>query len=137
MTEIQPDVKHWIDKIATVTLLLPENEKEGESNMAYYLQLMVLTDKGRQNFDENPEWIREIDKIIELSGVKILTQYALLGQYDFVNIIEAPSDEVAAKLSLKLSAIGAFQPTTLAAIPLSNLIDSLKKEQKRSSTNLS
>jgi len=100
--------------------------------MAFYLQLIVLTDKGRQNFDENPEWIREIDKIIELNGVKILTQYALLGQYDFVNIIEAPSDEVAAKLSLKLSAMGAFQPTTLAAIPLGSLIESLKKEKKRS-----
>ena len=99
--------------------------------MAFYLQLMVLTDKGRQNFDENPEWIREIDKIIELSGVKILTQYALLGQYDFVNIIEAPSDEVAARLSLKLSAMGAFQPTTLAAIPLGSLIESLKNEKKR------
>ena len=98
--------------------------------MAFYLQLIVLTDKGRQNFDENPEWIREIDKIIELTGVKILTQYALLGQYDFVNIIEAPSDEVAAKLSLKLSAMGAFQPTTLAAIPLGNLIESLKKEKR-------
>ncbi len=99
--------------------------------MAFYLQLMVLTDKGRQNFEENPEWIREIDKSIELMGVKILTQYALLGQYDFVNIIEAPSDEVAAKLSLKLSAMGAFQPTTLAAIPLNDLIESLKNEQKR------
>ncbi len=100
--------------------------------MAYYLQLMVLTDKGRQKFEENPEWIKEIDKSIELMGVKILTQYALLGQYDFVSIIEAPSDEVAAKLSLKLSAMGAFQPTTLAAIPLDSLIGSLKNEQKRS-----
>lgn len=99
--------------------------------MAYYLQLMSLTDKGRQNFEENPEWIREIDKLIELMGVKILTQYALLGQYDFVNIIEAPSDEVAAKLSLKLSAMGAFQPMTLAAIPLASLIESLKNEKKQ------
>ncbi|MDD5038402.1 MAG: GYD domain-containing protein [Dehalococcoidales bacterium] len=99
--------------------------------MAYYLQLMALTDKGRQNFEENPEWIREISKTIELMGVKILTQYALLGQYDFVNIIEAPSDEVAAKLSLKLSAMGAFQPTTFAAIPLNTLIESIKSEKKQ------
>ncbi len=99
--------------------------------MAIYLQLVCLTDKGRQNFEENPEWIKEIDKTIELMGVKILTQYALLGQYDFVNIIEAPGDEVAAKLSLKLSAMGAFQPTTLAAIPLNSLIESLKNEKKQ------
>ena len=57
--------------------------------MAYYLQLVVLTDKGRRNFEENPEWIKELNKDMELMGVKILTQYALLGQFDFVNIIEA------------------------------------------------
>ena len=95
--------------------------------MAYYLQLVVLTDQGRKNFEENPEWIKEVNKDIELMGAKIVTQYALLGQYDFVNIIEAPSDEIAAKLAIKLSAAGAFQPMTLAAIPLDSLIDSLKK----------
>ena len=98
--------------------------------MAYYLQLVVLTDEGRKNFEENPEWIKEVDKEMELMGVKILTQYALLGQYDFVNIIEAPSDEVAAKLAIKLSATGNFQPMTLAAIPLNNLIESLKKDRQ-------
>lgn len=96
--------------------------------MAYYLQLVVLTDKGRSNFNENPEWIKELNKGIELMGVKILTQYALLGQFDFVNIIEAPSDEVVAKVAIKLSATGTVQPMTLAAIPLDNLIEALKKD---------
>ncbi len=95
--------------------------------MAYFLQLVILTDKGRRNFEEDPEWINEVNKNIELMGAKILTQYALLGQYDFVNIIEAPSDEVAAKVAIRLSATGTVQPVTLAAIPLHNLIDSLKK----------
>ena len=96
--------------------------------MAYYLQLVNLTDEGRKKFEETPEWIRELNKDIELMGVKILTQYALLGQYDFVNIIEAPSDEVVAKLSIKLSATKSIQPMTLAAIPLESLIDALKKD---------
>ena len=96
--------------------------------MAYYLQLVNLTDEGRRRFEENPEWIKELNKDIELMGAKILTQYALLGQYDFVNIIEAPSDEVVAKLSIKLSATKAVQPMTLAAIPLDSLIDALKKD---------
>jgi uncharacterized protein with GYD domain len=98
--------------------------------MAYYLQLVTLTDEGRKAFQENPDWIKEVNQDIELMGAKILTQYALLGQYDFVNIIEAPSDEVAAKLSIKLSARGTIQPVTLAAIPMANLIDTLKKNQK-------
>ncbi len=96
--------------------------------MAYYLQLLNLTDAGRKKFEENPEWIKEVNKDIELMGAKILTQYALLGQFDFVNIIEAPSDEVAAKLSIKLSAGGTTQSMTLAAIPLDNLIEALQKE---------
>jgi len=101
-----------------------------EETMAYYLQLVVLTDKGRRNFEENPEWIKELDKEIENMGAKILTQYGLLGQYDFVNIIEAPSDEIAAKIAIKLSATGTVSPMTLAAIPLDNLIATLKKDQK-------
>ncbi len=98
--------------------------------MAYYLQLVVLTDKGRRNFEDDPEWIKEVNEHVELMGAKIITQYALLGQYDFINIIEAPGDEVAAKLAIKLSATGNFQPMTLAALPLQNLIDSLKKDRQ-------
>ena len=98
--------------------------------MAYYLQLVVLTDEGRKNFEENPEWIRELDKEIEVMGAKILTQYALLGQYDFINIIEAPSDEAAAKIAIKLSATRTVQPMTLAAIPLDKLIEALKKDKE-------
>jgi len=96
--------------------------------MAYYLQLVILTDEGRKMFEGSPDWIKELNKDIELLGAKILTQYALLGQYDFVNIIEAPSDEVAAKVAIKLSATKYVQPMTLAAIPLDNLIDTLKKD---------
>ena len=98
--------------------------------MAYYLQLVVLTDKGRRNFEDDPEWIKEVNEHVELMGAKIITQYALLGQYDFINIIEAPSDEVAAKLAIKLSSTGNFHPMTLAALPLQNLIDSLKKDRQ-------
>ena len=61
--------------------------------MAYYLQLLNLTDAGRRKFEENPEWIKEVNKDIELMGAKILTQYALLGQFDFVNMIEALKKE--------------------------------------------
>ncbi|MBI4285334.1 MAG: GYD domain-containing protein [Chloroflexi bacterium] len=95
--------------------------------MAHYLQLWVLTEEGRLNFEENPEWVKELNKDMEILGVKIVTQYALLGQYDFVNIIEAPSDEVAAKVAIKLSATKTVHPMTLAAIPLDNLVATLKK----------
>jgi uncharacterized protein with GYD domain len=83
--------------------------------MPYYMQLVVLTERGRKSFEEDPEWIKNINKEIEYLGGKIHTQFALLGQYDFVNIIEAPSDEAAARLAIKLSATGSIQPLTMAA----------------------
>ena len=96
--------------------------------MPYYMQLVVLTERGRKSFEEDPEWIKNINKEIEYLGGKIHTQFALLGQYDFVNIIEAPSDEAAARLAIKLSATGSIQPLTMAALPLDKLIENLKKE---------
>jgi uncharacterized protein with GYD domain len=99
--------------------------------MAHYVQLVVLTDQGRLKFEENPDWIKELNKDIELMGGKVVCQYSLLGQWDLINIIEAPGDEVAAKMSIKLSAAGFVQPMTLAAIPIESLIESLKKERKQ------
>jgi uncharacterized protein with GYD domain len=63
-------------------------------------------------------------------GVKILDQYALLGQYDFVNIVEAPSNEVVAKLATRLSAQGHFSTLTLAAITIDALIGTLKEKDR-------
>lgn len=97
--------------------------------MSVYLMLTTLTDTGRKAIQEDPETLREINKEVELMGVKILDQYALLGQYDFVNIVEAPSNEAIAKLAIRLSARGTTQTLTLAAITLDNLIDALKNRE--------
>ncbi len=97
--------------------------------MPIYLMLTTLTDEGRKTIQEDPESLRDINKEVEQMGVKILDQYALLGQYDFVNIVEAPSNEAVAKLAIRLSAKGTTQTLTLAAITLDNLIDALKKKE--------
>ncbi len=96
--------------------------------MPVYLMLTSLTDQGRKTIKDNPDRIREVNKEVELMGVKVLTQYALLGPYDFVNIVEAPSDEVAAKLAINLSARGTVQTLTLTAMPIEKLIETLKKK---------
>jgi len=92
--------------------------------------LTTLTDQGRNAIQEDPERLMEINKEVEYMGVKILTQYALLGQYDFVNILEAPSNEVMAKLAIRLSAKGTTQTLTLAAITLDDLISTLKEKKE-------
>ncbi len=95
--------------------------------MSVYLMLTTITDEGRKTIKDNPDRIKEVNKEVELMGVKILAQYALLGPYDFVNIIEAPGDEIAAKLAINLSARGTVQAMTLPAMAVDELIDTLKK----------
>jgi len=97
--------------------------------MSVYLMLTTLTDAGRKIIEEEPERLKEINKEVEHMGVKVLVQYALLGQYDFVNIVEAPSDEAMAKLAIRLSAGGTMQTMTLAAISVDSLIETLKEKK--------
>ena len=98
--------------------------------MSVYLMLTTLTDAGRKALQEDPEILKEINKEVEFMGVKMLTQYALLGQYDFVNIVEAPNNEAVAKLAIRLSAKGTTQTLTLAAISIDDLIATLKERDR-------
>ena len=95
--------------------------------MAIYVMLTTLSDEGRKTIKQNPARIKAVNKEVESMGVKILTQYALLGQYDFVNILEAPSNEAIAKVAMELGARGTLQTITLAAMTLDEFIMSLKK----------
>jgi len=95
--------------------------------MAVYVMLTTLTDEGRKTVKENPARIKEVNKEVEAMGVKILAQYALLGQYDFVNIFEAPGNEAVVKVAVELGARGTLQTTTLAAMTLDDFIATLKK----------
>jgi uncharacterized protein with GYD domain len=96
--------------------------------MPVYVMLTTLTDAGRKAIQEEPERLREINKEVEFAGVKILDQFALLGQYDFLNVLEAPSNEAIAKLAIRLSAKGTTQTLTLAAISIDDLIQTLKQK---------
>ena len=95
--------------------------------MAIYVMMTNLTDEGRKTVKTNPQRIKEVNKEVEAMGVKILSQYVVLGQYDFINILEAPSHEVVAKVATELGSRGTLQTTTLAAMTLDDFINSLKK----------
>ena len=98
--------------------------------MSVYLMLTTLTDAGRKALQENPESLNDINKEMEFMGAKILTQYALLGQYDFVSIVEAPSNEAIAKVAIRLSHMGTMQTLTLTAITIDHLISTLKEKER-------
>ncbi len=95
--------------------------------MPVYVMLTTLTDEGRKTVKDKPERIKEVNKEVEAMGVKILTQYALLGQYDFINILEAPSNEAVTKVALELGARGTLQTMTLPAISLDDFITAMTK----------
>jgi len=97
--------------------------------MSIYVMLTSLTDAGRKVTDEDPDSLKEINKEMEYMGVKILAQYALLGQYDFVSILEAPSNEAVARLATRLSGKGTMQTLTMAAMKIEDLIAVLKKKE--------
>ena len=95
--------------------------------MAIYIMMTSLTDEGRKTVKTNPQRIKEVNKEVEAMGVKILAQYVVLGQYDFINILEASSNEVIAKVATELGSRGTLQTSTLAAMTLDDFISSLKK----------
>ena len=94
--------------------------------MPYYVILSNLTDEGRRTIKQKPERIMEVNKEIEAMGVKILKQYAVLGPYDFVNIVEAADNEAVMKMSVEIGSRGSVQFVTLAALPVEDFVKKIK-----------
>ena len=90
--------------------------------------LSKLTDEGWKTIRERPERIKEVNKELEAFGVKVLNQYAVLGQYDFVNIIEAPDNETVAKISVELGSRGTIHIMSMPAIPIDKFTESIKRK---------
>jgi len=95
--------------------------------MAKFVMLTTLTDEGRKTISENPGRIKEVNQEVEAMGAKILAQYAVLGPYDFINIMEAPSNEAVSRVAIALGSRGTLQTLTLAAMDVDAFIASLKK----------
>ena len=94
--------------------------------MATYIFLSTLTDEGRKTIKGRPERIQEVNKEIEAMGAKVVDQYAVLGGYDFISIVEALDNETVARISVELGARGTIQITTLPAIPVPQFVERLK-----------
>jgi uncharacterized protein with GYD domain len=88
--------------------------------------LTKLTDAGRKTIMKNPGRIWEVNQEVEDMGAKIISQYALLGEYDFVNILEAPNNTVIARVASALGSRGTMTPLTLAAITIEDLVKEIQ-----------
>lgn len=94
--------------------------------MGKYILLSKLTESGRTTLKKKPERIKEVNKELESYGVKVIQQYAVLGPYDFVNLVEAPDNEAIFKVSVELGSRGTIEITSMPAITIDELIETLK-----------
>jgi uncharacterized protein with GYD domain len=89
--------------------------------MATYILLLTLTPEGRAKTLEHPDYLLDVEAVITISGVQTLGLYAVLGQYDFVTLVEANSNEDIARFSIELGVRAGVHVTTLPVIPASHL----------------
>jgi uncharacterized protein with GYD domain len=98
--------------------------------MATYVLLTKVTSAGVRTIRSNPRRIKEVNKEIEALGCRIVAQYATLGRYDFVNIVEAKDNETIARVSVNLGARGTVQIETLAAVPVEAFIRAVGRKER-------
>ena len=95
--------------------------------MALFIMLTNLTDDGMETLRDKPERIKEVnDEVTQKFGVKILTQYMVMGPYDFVNLVEAPDNDTMVKMAIELGSRGTIRTMTMPAIEIDKIIEDLK-----------
>lgn len=94
--------------------------------MATYILLGTLTDEGAEKLRLHPEWVDEVREDLEKTGVRVIAQYAVLGPYDIVNIVEAPDNRSVVRVSTQLTLRGSLKITTLPALSIEDFIATLR-----------
>jgi uncharacterized protein with GYD domain len=92
-----------------------------------YILLTTLTAQGVQTLKSNPDRLRAVNQDVEELGARVLHQWATLGEFDFVNIVEAPDVETVAKVSVALGARGSAKLQTLPALPIEDFLRTLEQ----------
>jgi uncharacterized protein with GYD domain len=95
--------------------------------VSLYVMLSTLSESGRKVLRERPGWIRKVNADVEGMGAKVVAQYAVLGPYDFVTIVEAPDNATISRVSVEIGARGSVQMMTMAALPLDEFIGRLER----------
>jgi len=98
--------------------------------VSLYIMLSTLSESGRRVLRERPGWIRKVNADVKRKGARVLAQYAVLGPYDFVTVIEAPDNATISRVSVELGARGGVAGMTMAAIPLEEFISRLEHNGK-------
>jgi uncharacterized protein with GYD domain len=98
--------------------------------MPTFLMLSTVGPDGATTLTENPERLKAVNAEVEAMGVKVVAQWALLGQYDFATVLEAPDEMTMARVSLVLGSRGTLKTLTMAAIPIDDYVDGVLRARK-------
>ena len=93
--------------------------------MAIYVLLSRLSQQGVATLKSNPDRLREVNRDVEELGAKVLHQWATLGEFDFVNVIEAPDTATVARVSVALGARGSTKIESLPALTIDEFVATL------------
>ena len=94
--------------------------------MPIYILLSSLSTQGVQTLKANPDRLREVNRDVEELGARVLHQWATLGEFDFVNVVEAPDVATVAKVSVALGARGSTRIETLPALDVEDFLRTLE-----------
>ena len=94
--------------------------------MAKYILLSTLTNEGLTTIKNNPHRIKEVNKEVEKYGVKVLEQYATLGPYDCVSLVEAPDNDAVFNMSVELGSRGTVKILSMPSMTIDSFIDTIK-----------
>ena len=98
--------------------------------MATFLMLSTVGPDGAATLTENPDRLKAVNAEVGAMGVKVVAQWALLGQFDFATILEAPDEMTMARVSLVLGSRGTLKTLTMAAIPIDDYVDGVLRARK-------
>jgi uncharacterized protein with GYD domain len=93
--------------------------------MPIFILLSKLSTQGVQTLRSNPDRLREVNSDVEELGAKVLHQWATLGEWDFLNVVEAPDTATIARVSVALGARGSTKIQTLPALTIDELLTAL------------
>jgi uncharacterized protein with GYD domain len=95
--------------------------------MPIYILLSRLSQQGVQTLKSNPDRLREVNKDVEELGCRVLHQWATLGEFDFISVVEAPDTATIARVSVGLGARGSTKIETLPALEIDELLQALSE----------
>jgi uncharacterized protein with GYD domain len=94
--------------------------------MPVYMMLTTLTAEGRKSLKKNPGRIWQVNQEMEQMGAKLLTQYKVLGSYDFINIVEAPNNNVISRVAIEMGSRGTLQPVIMACTTVEDFVKEIE-----------